>query len=173
MVSYKALNTTIEAVISQTSDGVGNGDGVQTFATSEAVISQTSDGVGNGDGVQTFAISEAVISQPRDGVGNVDGGQTAATREAVISQTRDGVRNGDGGQSAATFEAVISQTRYRICESFKRHCFGNHHIACVFIIIRVPSVPLKGHSSRFISFVQIVENPIYLCVVSPRRKDSP
>ena len=32
MVSYKALKTTIEAVISQASDGVGNGDRGQTAA---------------------------------------------------------------------------------------------------------------------------------------------
>ena len=30
MVSYKALNTTSEAAISQARDGVGNGDGGQT-----------------------------------------------------------------------------------------------------------------------------------------------
>ena len=47
MVSYKALNTILEAVISQTRDGVGNGDGGQTAATREAVISQTRDGVWN------------------------------------------------------------------------------------------------------------------------------
>ena len=46
----------------------------------EAVISQSRDGVGNGDGGQTAAIIEAAIAQTRDGVGNGDGGQTAATR---------------------------------------------------------------------------------------------
>ena len=43
-------------MISQTRDGVGNGDGGQTAATLEAVISQTRDGVANGDGGQTAAI---------------------------------------------------------------------------------------------------------------------
>ena len=62
MVSYKALNTAMEAPFSQTRDGVGNGDGGQTAA-----------------------ISEAPFSQPRDGVGNGDGGQTAATKECIIS----------------------------------------------------------------------------------------
>ena len=47
MVSYKALNTTIETPSSQTRDGVGNGDGGQTAALTEAAISQTRDGVGN------------------------------------------------------------------------------------------------------------------------------
>ena len=47
MVSYKALNTLIEAPFSQTLDGVGNGDGGQIAAISEAEISQTRDGVGN------------------------------------------------------------------------------------------------------------------------------
>ena len=71
MVSYKALNTTLEAAISQTRDGVGNGDGGQTAAIIEAPISQTRDGVGNGDGGQTAATSEAGSSQSRDGVGNM------------------------------------------------------------------------------------------------------
>ena len=71
MVVSESLNTTIEAVISQTRNGVGNGDGGQTAATIEAVISQTRDGVGNGDGGQTAATNEAVISQTRDGVGNL------------------------------------------------------------------------------------------------------
>ena len=71
MVSYKALNTISEAVISQTRDGVGNGDGGQTAATREAPFSQTRDGVGNGDGGQTAATLEAPNSQTRDGVGNL------------------------------------------------------------------------------------------------------
>lgn len=62
MVSYKALNTTREAVTSQTRDGVGNGDGGQTAATKEAPISQTRDGVANGDGGQTAATLESIIS---------------------------------------------------------------------------------------------------------------
>ena len=41
MVSYKALNTILEAAISQTRDGVGNGDGGQTAATIEEVFSHT------------------------------------------------------------------------------------------------------------------------------------
>ena len=45
MVSYKALNTTIEAPFSQTRDGVGNGDGGQTAAIIEAAISKTRDGI--------------------------------------------------------------------------------------------------------------------------------
>ena len=48
-------------------------------------MSQTRDGVGNGDGGQTAAMREAVISQSRDGVGNGDGGQTAAHFESIIS----------------------------------------------------------------------------------------
>ena len=64
----------------------------KTAATTEAeLISQTRDGVGNGDGGQTAAFKEAVTSQARDGVGNFDGGQTAATRETIICQTCDGV----------------------------------------------------------------------------------
>ena len=69
MVSYKALNTTIEAPISQTRDGVGNGDGGQTAATMKAFSSQTRDGVGNGDGGQTATLMEAVSAQTRDGIG--------------------------------------------------------------------------------------------------------
>ena len=84
---------------------------------------------------------EALMSQARDGVGNGDGGQTAATIEAIVSQTRDGVGNGDGDQIAANIEAILSQSRDGIGETFKRHCFGNHHIACVFTFIRVIFVP--------------------------------
>ena len=170
MVSYKALNTVREAAIFQTRDGVGNGDGGQTAALREAVISQTCDGVGNGDGGQTAATREALISQSRDGVANGDGGQTATTREAVTSQTRDGVRNGDGGQTAAICEAVISQSRDGKCDAIIRHCFRNHDVTGVFIIIRVNVVSLKSDCSRLVVCIQIVEDSIYLCIMSPGRK---
>ena len=147
MVSYKALNT-----------------------AREAGTSQTRDGVGNGDGGQTAAIREAVISQTRDGVGNGDGGQIAATREAAFSQTRDGVGNGDGGQTAAKKEARFSQTRDGICDAIISHCFRNHYVTGVFIIIRVKIVSLKRDRSRPVDYIQIVENAIYLCVMSPGRK---
>ena len=75
------------------------------------------------------------------------------TSEAVILQARDGVGKGDRGQSAATSEAVIPQSRDGIGETFKRHCFGNHHIACIFTFIRVIFVLLKGDSSRHITCV--------------------
>ena len=113
---------------------------------------------------------EAVISQTRDGVGNGDGGQTAAFIEAVISQTRDGVGNGDGGQTAATREAETSQTRDGICDVSISHCFRNHYVTGVFIIIRESIVSLKSDCSRLVGCIQIVENAIYLCVMSPGRK---
>ena len=140
MVSYKALNTKVEAVISQTRDGVGKGDGSQTTATPEAVISQTLDGVAKDDGGQTAAISEALFSQTRDGVGNGDGGQPVATTEAVTSQTRDG-----------------------ICDAIISHCFRNHYVTGVYIII-------TSDRSRPVDFIQIVEDFIYLCFISPGRK---
>ena len=40
-------------------------------------MSQTRDGVWNGDGGQTAAVIEAAFSQTRDGVRNGDGGQIA------------------------------------------------------------------------------------------------
>ena len=123
MVSYKALNTIIEALISQTYDGVGKGDG----------------------------------------------GQTAAIKEAPSSQTLDGVGNGDGGQTAAMSEAVISQTRDGICDAIISHCFRNHYVTVVFIIIPV-IVSLKSDCSRLVGCIQIVEDSIYLCVMSPGRK---
>ena len=147
MVSYKALNTTMEAAIFQTRDGVGNGDGGQTAA-----------------------IREATFSQTRDGVGNGDGGQTAASREAVFSHTRDGVGNGDGGQTAAICEARPSQTRDGICDAIISHCFRNYYVTGVFIIIRVIIVSLKSDRSRLVVCIQIVEDSIYLCVMSPGRK---
>ena len=93
------------------------------------------------------------MSQARDGVGNGDGGQTTAIIEAKNSQARDGVGNGDGGQTTASPKALISQTRDGIGEIFKRHCFGNHYIACVFTVIRETIVSLKGDSCRHITCV--------------------
>ena len=113
---------------------------------------------------------EALISQTRDGVGNGDGGQTAATSEAVISQTRDGVGNGDGGQISAIIEAETSQTRDGICDAIISHCFRNHYVTGVFIIIRVIIVSLKSDRSGTVGCIQIVEDSIYLCVMSPGRK---
>ena len=162
MVSYKALNTKVEAVISQTRDGVGNGDGSQTTATPEAVMSQTLDGVAKDDGGQTAAISEALFSQPRDGVGNGDGGQTAATREAVISQTRDGVGNGDGGQTATTTEAGFSQTRDGIASISKNHSFRDYNLS------RIIRPPLMCNRSSLIFPIQVIVNPIHLFDICPR-----
>ena len=113
---------------------------------------------------------EAVIFQTRDGVGNGDGGQIAAIREAVPSQTRDGVGNGDGDQTAASLEAVISQTRDGKYDAIIGHCFRNHYVTGVFIIIRVIIVSLKSDRSRLVVCIQIVEDSIYLCVMSPGRK---
>ena len=115
-------------------------------------------------------ISEAAIFQTRDGVGNGEGGQTAAIREATFSQTRDGVANGDGGQTAAICEARPSQTRDGICDAIISHCFRNHYVTGVFIIIRVIIVSLKSDRSRLVVCIQIVEDSIYLCVMSPGRK---
>ena len=113
---------------------------------------------------------EAPSSQTRDGVGNGDGGQTAATPEALNSQTRDGVGNGDGGQTAATIEALISQTRDGICDAIISHCFRNLYVTGVFIIIRVIIASLKSDCSRLVECIQIVEDSIYLCVMSLGRK---
>ena len=139
MASYKALNTIIETAISQTRDGVGNGDGGQTAATREATTSQTRDGVGNGDG-----------------------GQTAATREAVISQTRDGVGNGDGGQTATTTEAGFSQTRDGIASISKNHSFRDYNLS------RIIRPPLMCNRSSLIFRIQVVVNSIHLYVMCPR-----
>ena len=124
MVSYKALNTIIEALISQTYDGVGKGDG----------------------------------------------GQTAATLEAGTSQPRDEVGNGNGGQTAAIIEAPFSQTHDGICDACISHCFRNHYVTGVFIIIRGSIVSLKSDCSRLVGCIQIVENSIYHYVMSPGRK---
>ena len=139
-----------------------------------AILSWIIDGIGriHYNTFNAAATIEARTFHTRDGVGDGDGGQTAAPRETVLYQTRDGVGNSDGGQISATTEAAISQTRDGIGDAFIGHCFGNHYIACVFILINVITVPLIGDSSRFISVVQIVENSVYLYVVRPRRKDT-
>ena len=90
--------------------------------------------------------------------------------EAVPSQTRDGVWNGDGGQTAAICEARPSQTRDGICDAIISHCFRNHYVTGVFIIIRGRKVSLKSDCSRLVGCIQIVEDSIYLCVMSPGRK---
>ena len=115
-------------------------------------------------------ISEAAFSQTCDRVGNGDGGQTAAISEAVTSHTRDGVGNGDGGQTAAILEAAICQTRDGICDAIINHCFRNHYVTGVFIIIRARKVSLKSDCSRLVGCIQIIEDSIYLCVMSPGRK---
>ena len=66
MVSYKALNTTTEANISQARDRIRNGDRGQTAAIPEASISQARDKIRNGDRGQTEATFEARPSQTRD-----------------------------------------------------------------------------------------------------------
>ena len=90
MVSYKALNTIIEATLSQTGYGVGNRDAGQARA------------------------EEATLSQTGYGVRNRDAGQARAFWEAPASQTGYGVRNHDAGQARAFWEALISQTGYGV-----------------------------------------------------------
>ena len=51
----------IEAIFSQTGDGVGNRDAGQSRATREATISQTGDGVGNRGARQARAVTEFAI----------------------------------------------------------------------------------------------------------------
>ena len=88
---------------------------------------------------------------------------TKLVREAPFSQTRDGVGNGDGGQTAAISEAPFSQTRDGICDTIISHCFRNHYVTGVYII--TPS-----DRSRPVDYIQIVEDSIYLCVMSSGRK---
>ena len=88
------------------------------------------------------------------------------TKETVNSQTRDGVGNGDGGQTAATIEAETSQTRDGICDAIIGHCFRNHYVTGVCIII----LSIISDCSRLVGCIQIVEDSIYLCVMSPGRK---
>ena len=45
MVSYKALNTAIESIISNRCDGIGNGEGRQTRTAIESTICYRCDGV--------------------------------------------------------------------------------------------------------------------------------
>ena len=52
----------MEALISQTGDGVGKRDARQVRATFEARASQTGDGVGNGDVGQARAAEVSIIS---------------------------------------------------------------------------------------------------------------
>ena len=69
-MDFGQAQATIEAISSQTGDGVGNRDARQARATTEAIMSQTGDGVGNrgvstatqhricgilDDGIATFA----------------------------------------------------------------------------------------------------------------------
>ena len=56
----------IEAIFSQTGDGVGNRDAGQSRATREATISQTGDGVGN-RGVST-ATQHRICGSLDDGI---------------------------------------------------------------------------------------------------------
>ena len=55
----------------------------QAQATIEAIFSQTGDGVGNRDARQARAVTEAVISQTGDGVGNRNARQARAVRVFV------------------------------------------------------------------------------------------
>ena len=91
-------------------------------------------------------------------------------REALISQTLDGVGNGDGGQTAAIPEAVISQTRDGIYDAIISHCFRDHYVTGVFITIREIIDSLISDCSCPFGCIQIVEDSIYLCVMSSGRK---
>ena len=57
-MDFGQAQATIEAISSQTGDGVGNRDARQARAFIEATISQTGDGVGNRDARQARAVTE-------------------------------------------------------------------------------------------------------------------
>ena len=61
----------------------------QARAFIEAIFSQTGDGVGNRDARQASAFIEALISQTGDGVGNR--GVTTATQHRICGSLDDGI----------------------------------------------------------------------------------
>ena len=65
-MDFGQAQATIEAISSQTGDGVGNCDARQSRATREATISQTGDGVGN-RGVST-ATQHRICGSLDDGI---------------------------------------------------------------------------------------------------------
>ena len=88
-MDFGQARATIEALISQTCDGVWNCDARQSRATIEAPIYQTCDGVGNRDARQARATFEAPISQTGDGVGNRS--VFTATQHRICGSLDDGI----------------------------------------------------------------------------------
>ena len=88
-MDFGQARAAIEAMSSQTGDGVGNRDARQARATKEALISQTGDGVGNRDARQARAVTEAIFSQTGDGVGNR--GISTATQHRICGSLDDGI----------------------------------------------------------------------------------
>lgn len=62
MVSYKALNTTRESIISNTCHRIRNRDGGEAAAIPESTPSNTCHGIRNCDGGETIATVESPLS---------------------------------------------------------------------------------------------------------------
>ncbi|MGN1157054.1 MAG: hypothetical protein ACI4TK_12830, partial [Agathobacter sp.] len=72
----------------------------------------------------------------------------------------DGFGKGDGGQTCAKTKAILPQTRDGIDYAIYGYFFWDIHISVVERTIR-------GHRGSPISLVQIVENSIDFCIMSP------
>ena len=83
MVSYKALNTTIESTFADWGDGVRDGNRGQACAIPESRTTDCGDGVGDGHWGQTCATRESKLTDWGDGVGDGYWSQTCATIESI------------------------------------------------------------------------------------------
>lgn len=75
--------------------GVETKDIAQARAITESLVSNRSDGVGDGYRGQARATSESILSNRGDGLGDSYRGQTFAVSESPVSNLGDGVGDGD------------------------------------------------------------------------------
>ena len=81
--------------------------------------------------------------------------------------TCDGTGNGDGGQTHAVVKAPISQTCDGIDCTIHGHLLRDDNVSCVFMIVFTRVTSLIGNSSSIIFCIQVVENSIDFCIMSP------
>ena len=77
----------------------------QTAATIESLMSNACDAIGNLNRGQTAAIRESLFSNAGDAIGNCHRGQTGAITKGTLSNACDAIGNRHRGQTAAPSES--------------------------------------------------------------------
>ena len=111
---------TKERLVSDSGDGIGDGDAGEAAATRERRVSDSGDGIGDSDAGEAFAIIERLASDSGDGIGDGDAGEASAINERIVSDSGNGISpaaigHGGGDGEAAGRPGIVRARSIRAC----------------------------------------------------------